>query len=320
MLTARNLTVTLNRKPAPIKLLEDLSFTLQPGEIVGLAGESGSGKSLLALALMGLLPEGASATGEILLDAQNLTTLNDRAYSRLRGKSIAMVFQEPMRALNPLQPVNAQIAEAIRQHGRLTNREALNRAGALLDQVGLPANQVPRRARPHQLSGGQLQRVMIAVALAGDPAILLADECSTALDPVAQAQILALLASLAKARNMALLIISHDLGLIAQITQRLMVLYAGRLVESGPSHQLLTAPAHPYTKALLSASLHTAHTPGTRLPTLTALPPDLRQPYAGCRFAPQCPRALPVCPETFPATRTLPHGRSVACHAPLEAA
>lgn len=305
-------------------VLDGVSFTLAAGETLAVVGESGCGKSMLALALMGLLPPGATASGAVRLDGADLLTLPEPALCALRGRRLAMVFQEPMTALNPVRPIGWQIAEGMRLHLRLGRAEAAARTRRLLDRVGLPPARVSPDAYPHTLSGGQRQRVLIAMALACDPALLIADEFSTALDMTTQARILELLGELAAERRMALLLITHDLGLAAQAAARVLVLYAGRVVESGATRPVFQAAAHPYTRGLLAATLHgRAVPPGQPLPTIPGQVPGPFDRPPGCAFAPRCARAQADCRLTVPVSVPLgtpgAGAAEVACLHPLEA-
>ena len=319
LLRLEALGVTLRGR---VPLLAGVSLELARGETVGLVGESGSGKSITALAIMGLLPEGVRAHGRLLFDGADLLAMNDAQLCRLRGRRIGMVFQEPMTALNPVRSIGHQIAEGLRLHLRLSRGEAEARTRRLLDRVGLPPARVSPDAYPHQLSGGQRQRVVIAMALACEPDLLIADEPTTALDVTIQAQILELLGGLVAERGMALLLITHDLGIVAQHAARVLVMYAGRVVEAGPADAVFAAMAHPYTKALFLASPAAAprRLPGEKRPRLAAIPgvvpaADARPP--GCAFAPRCPRATPDCTAQPPALRPLRPRHDVACLHPL---
>lgn len=298
-------------------LLDGVGFSLEAGETLGVVGESGCGKSLLALALMGLLPTSLTASGSVRLDGADLLGLAERDMCRVRGARIAMVFQEPRLALNPVQAIGRQVAEGMRLHLGLGRAAADARARTLLDRVGLAA--VSADAYPHMLSGGQLQRVMIAVALACDPAVLIADEFSTALDMTTQAQIVALLAEVAHATHMALMLITHDLGLVSHVADRTMVLYAGRVAEIGPTRTVFAARLHPYTQGLFAATLHgTRAAPGQMLPTIPGQVPNPFARPAGCAFAPRCGRVRADCEAAPPALEGDLH--RVACLHPLPVA
>ncbi|WP_424185791.1 ABC transporter ATP-binding protein [Actinokineospora sp. G85] len=250
LLAVRDLTVSIGGTA----LVDGVSFTLDPGERLGLIGESGSGKSLTALAVLGLLPAGATVTGSITLDGQELVGLGDRRLSALRGRELAMVFQEPRTALDPLMRVGRQVAEPLHRHGLLSRRAARARAVDLLADVGLPDPAHTARAYPHQLSGGQLQRVGIAAALACEPALLLADEPTTALDVTVQAEILALLDRLVDERGSALVFITHDMAVLARVARRVLVLGKGAVLEEGDLDSVLRSPGHEYTRTLLAAA------------------------------------------------------------------
>jgi peptide/nickel transport system ATP-binding protein len=293
-------------------LLDGVGFQLDAGETLGVVGESGCGKSVLALALIGLLPPALRASGSVRLGGVELLGLAEREMCRVRGARIGMVFQEPRLALNPVQPIGRQVAEGMRLHLRIGRAVSDARARALLDRVGLPAARVSGDAYPHMLSGGQLQRAMIAVALACEPALLIADEFSTALDMSTQAQIVALLAELSHEARMALMLITHDLGLVSQAADRMMVLYAGRVAEAGPTGAVFAARRHPYTQGLFAATLHgTRTTPGQALPTIPGQVPDPFARPPGCAFAPRCGRVRADCEAAPPALAGSVH--RVAC-------
>ncbi len=301
----------------PLELVHDVSFTIGPGERVGLIGESGSGKSLTALSLMGLLPDGVTATGTARLHHHDLVGVPERRVAPLRGKDVSMVFQEPMTALNPVMRVGAQVAEVMTLHGT-PRAAARSRALELIERVRLPEPRRIARAYPHQLSGGQRQRIMLAIALANEPDLLICDEPTTALDVTVQKQMLDLIVELAPA----LLFITHDLAVVASVCERVLVMYGGRVVESGPMREVFTRPAHRYTEGLLAASRLTPR--GTRLPTIRGTVPPAGEFPAGCVFRTRCPHASPAC-ETEPAltTRPGPEGgvpHQHACVHPVEAA
>lgn len=317
LLEVRDLQLSLPSARGPVQALRGLSFTLAAGQTLGLIGESGCGKSLTALALMGLLPEGAQVQGSIHFDGQELTTLDDPALCRLRGRRIAMVFQEPMTALNPLHTIARQISEPLRLHLGLSVAAARAQALRLLDRVQLPNAAQRLDAYPHQLSGGQRQRVVIAIALACGPALLVADEPTTALDATLQREVLQLIAQLVQEDGMALLLISHDLGLMAENVQRIGVMYAGRFVEQGTTAQVLAQPAHPYTRGLLAARPRLGHGRSSgrvqTLPTIPGRVPALAEMPAGCAFAERCTLALEACRADVPADVMLEPGHTAAC-------
>ena len=317
LLEVSNLRVTLNTARGPADALRDVAFTLDRGDTVGLIGESGCGKSITALALMGLLPEGAQVSGSICLDGRELTALDEAGWCDLRGRRIGMVFQEPMTALNPLHPIGRQVAEPLRVHRGLSTAAARAEALRLLDRVQLP--QAARRldAYPHQLSGGQRQRVVIAIALACGPDLLLADEPTTALDVTIQREVLDLIAELVAEDGMALLLISHDLGVMARSVQRMLVMYGGTVVEDGPTADVFARLAHPYTRALFAARPRLGLARGTRLATIPGRVPELADLPAGCAFADRCVHVVDACRAALPAPAAVGaahHARCIRAH------
>ena len=307
LLQVQNLRVTLNTPRGPVPALRGLDFSLARGGTLGLIGESGCGKSLTALALMGLLPEGAQVSGSVRLDGQELLGMDEDAWCSWRGNRLAMVFQEPMTALNPLHTIGAQIAEPLRLHRGLSATAARAQALRLMERVQLP--QAARRldAYPHQLSGGQRQRVVIAIALACGPQLLIADEPTTALDVTIQREVLDLIGQLVAEDGMALLLISHDLGVMARSVRELMVMYGGLVVEQGSTASVFQRLAHPYTRGLFAArprlglrARHAGRAPaagrqGLRLPTIPGRVPELADLPAGCPFAERCTLVVPAC-------------------------
>jgi oligopeptide/dipeptide ABC transporter ATP-binding protein len=319
-LDVRKLTVELPMQTGWVRPVNEISFALGEGETLGIVGESGSGKTMLSLALMGLEPPGARRNGEAWLHERdsaadfrgiNLLTASPNEMRGLRGREMAMIFQEPMTALNPVMCVGAQIEEAIRVHENGANQNEIHRrAMQALARAALPEPELRARQYPHQLSGGLRQRVMIAMALAPGPGILIADEPSTALDVTVQKQILELLAKLRKELQLSLLFITHDLGVVAQVADRIIVMYAGRIVEDGPTAEVLRRPRHPYTEGLLRAAPRLEPgklipIPGT-VPALNALPP-------GCAFAPRCPYHVVECDAALPELRPARENHSARC-------
>jgi oligopeptide/dipeptide ABC transporter ATP-binding protein len=283
------------------------------GEVLGLVGESGSGKSMTGYSLMGLIdPPGKIVAGSIVLDGIEQRTLNAEQQRRMRGNRIAMIFQEPMTSLNPVFSIGDQIASAVRAHGGGGRRAAWERTEAMLDLVQIPSPRQRARDYPHQLSGGLRQRAMIAMALASGPALLIADEPTTALDVTIQAQILDLLRRLQAERGMAVLLITHDLGVVAEICHRVAVIYGGRIVELASVRSLFARPIHPYTRGLLQCLPHPSRF-GQTLASIEGVPPDLRQEGAGCRFAPRCAFAIASCRRDEPALEEREPGHFVAC-------
>ncbi|MBK6852173.1 MAG: ABC transporter ATP-binding protein [Burkholderiales bacterium] len=300
LLQVRNLVVHLPTSRGTVQALRGLDFDLARGDTLGLIGESGCGKSLTALALMGLLPTGAAVTGSIRFDGRELVGQSEANWCRLRGDRIAMVFQEPMTALNPLHTIGRQIAEPLRLHRGLSATAARAEALRLLERVQLPQARQRLDAYAHQLSGGQRQRVVIAVALACGPDLLVADEPTTALDVTIQREVLALIRELVAESHMALLFISHDLGVVAQTVRRLMVMYAGSVVESGDTQGVFARLAHPYTRALFAARPRLGLPRGSRLATIPGLVPELADLPTGCAFAERCGHVRDACRSTWP--------------------
>ncbi|MFI5662298.1 ABC transporter ATP-binding protein [Streptomyces sp. NPDC051684] len=316
VLTVRGLDVT-TRDGGP--LVQDVDFTIRAGERVGLIGESGSGKSLTSLSLMGLLPEGLRAQGSVRLAGvgHDLVGADEARMSRVRGKDIAMVFQEPMTALNPTMRIGRQIAEVLLVHRTRTDRASAHTAAVeLLDQVGLPEPAAAARAYPHQFSGGQRQRVVLAIALANDPALLVCDEPTTALDVTVQARVLDLIVRGVEDRGSALLFITHDLAVVATACERVMVMYGGRIVESGPVRQVFTRPRHRYTQALIGASDLTAVDERGRLATIGGSVPPAGAFPEGCVFRNRCAKATDLC-ATRPAWTETGPDSGYACFHPV---
>ena len=303
-----------------VRVVDEVSLTLYPGRITCVVGESGSGKSVTAMALMRLLTPGQYAirADRLRFEGQDIAALDERGMARLRGNRMAMVFQEPMTSLNPVFTVGDQVGEALRVHRGLSAAQARARALEVLRQVQIPAPEKRLDAYPHQLSGGMRQRVMIAMALASEPALLIADEPTTALDVTIQAQILALLAELREQHGTGILFITHNLGVVAEIADEVAVMYAGRIVERAPAATLFADAQHPYTLALLAAMPALTGTTDRLEPIPGRMPAPGEMPH-GCRFAPRCPFAAPQCAET-PPLRELEPRHHVACwRAPVEA-
>ena len=315
-LEIQNLTVSFSTPRGKLTAVNGISFHLNPGETLALVGESGCGKTVSALSILRLLPEPPAeiSSGKILFDGQDLLSLNAKALQDLRGRSISMIFQDPMTSLNPVLTVGEQIAETLLRHTTMNRREALQKSADLLSRVELPSPKEKLQYYPHQLSGGMRQRVMIAMALACSPRVLIADEPTTALDVLIQAQILELLRSLKKETS--ILIITHDLGVVAEIAQRVLVMYAGEIVESGPAKALLKSPFHPYTKGLIASipKLGTKKRPGARLEEIPGNVPSLDQRPSGCPFHPRCSWAMEICKTQNPQLRMIEAQRQVSCH------
>jgi peptide/nickel transport system ATP-binding protein len=313
LIEVANLGIQLNTSRGAAQAVHKVSFSQRRGETLGLVGESGCGKSLTALALMGLLPDSAVVSGSIRLDGLELVGLAEADYRSLRGNRISMIFQEPMTALNPMHSVGRQVAEPLRRHKNLSAAEARKEAIALLDRVGLPDAARRIDAYPHQFSGGQRQRITIAMALACQPDVLIADEPTTALDVTIQGQILDLIADLVAERGMALILISHDLGVIAENVQRVMVMYGGTVVESGPAADVFARMGHPYTQGLFRARPRLGARKGTRLKTIAGTVPELADLPAGCAFADRCAIVEDRCRAALPPAVEVGKGHFVRC-------
>ncbi len=294
ILRVRDLRTTFRTGAGIVGAVDGVSFDVPPGEIFGLVGESGCGKSATCRSIIRLLPEHAQARGEVMLGGRNLLTLDPDGMREVRGRDVAMVFQDPMSALNPVLTVGEQVEEAVRAHGGMSRRAARARALELFRLVGIPSPEQRLREYPHQFSGGMRQRVVIAIALAGEPKILLADEPTTALDVTIQDQILRLIVRLQQELGMSVVLVSHDLGVIAQVCQRVAVMYAGRIVEEGPVEATLRRPRHPYTMGLI-ASLPGAGSHHRYLQPIPGAPPSLLDPPSGCRFRTRCAYATERC-------------------------
>tara|TARA_R110002049_G_scaffold44333_6_gene130189 strand:- start:47645 stop:48619 length:975 start_codon:yes stop_codon:yes gene_type:complete len=299
--------------------LRDAILVIRRGDRLGVVGESGSGKTLLALCLMGMAPDSAHLTGKLRIDGQDMSNAREAEWQALRARRVAMIFQEPMAALNPLRRVGDTVIEPMMLHDGLSRKQALNKALSLFDEVGIPDPAARLRQFPHELSGGQRQRVLIALALACDPALLIADEPTTALDANVALRITDLLVRLAQERDMALVFISHDLAAVSRATRDIVVMYGGDMVEHGPTDQVLSAPLHPYTQGLLGARpdptvlARDAAGKRRRLPTIPGSVPPLDQLPKGCRFAGRCPVELPRCAAEKPEMCETDQHRRAAC-------
>lgn len=299
LLNVENLSVTLATSSGSAQAVRNLSFNLDVGEIMGIAGESGSGKTMTALGLMRLLPHKGFATGSILFDGKNLLAESNKAYRDIRGNQISMIFQDPMTSLHPMIKIETQLTEHIRHHKKISQEAAHIRALDLLNTVKIPDPASALEAMPKQFSGGMRQRIAIAIALACDPKLLIADEPTTALDVTVQAGILRLLNQLRREKNLAVMVITHDLGVLSSITDRIMIMYAGSEVESGLTSDILKNPRHPYTKGLISA-LPTSDLSGKTLKTIEGMPPELGKIPSGCAFHPRCSYSLDSCALEIP--------------------
>ncbi len=319
LLSIRGLRTTFQTPAGLLPAVDGIDLDVFRGETLGVVGESGCGKSVTALSILRLLPEPPARVeaGEVLFEGRDLLQIPLRDLRKIRGNRIAMIFQEPMTSLNPVFTIGNQIEEVLRAHTDLARRTRRERVIELLDLVGIPSPEQRLRDYPHQLSGGMRQRVMIAMALACDPALLIADEPTTALDVTIQAQILELLDSLKERLQMAVLLITHDLGVVAETAQRVAVLYAGRVVETGPVEALLRTPRHPYTRGLLLAMPAAGAERRSALHVIPGVVPDLVDRPTGCHVRDRCDRAQGICEREDPRLERIGGDRAVACHNPV---
>lgn len=318
LLEVSDLRVEFNSRQGHVKAVRGLSYSLEEGQAMALVGESGSGKSVSALALLNLLPRKTSkiTAGSIKFRGQELVGLSEKEMRKLRGGSIAMIFQDPLTSLNPVLTISQQIVEQLEEHGKAKGKQARQRAIELLDLVGIPAPDQRVEQYPHQLSGGMRQRAMIAMALSCEPALLLADEPTTALDVTIQAQILELLAKLQKELKMSLVLITHDVGVVAGFTEKLTVMYAGSAVEQGFTAEVLAAPSHPYTVGLLRSIPRLDRPREGALMPIPGMPPDMTKVSAGCPFQPRCESATEKCSSNIPQLTQVMTNREAACFFP----
>jgi peptide/nickel transport system ATP-binding protein len=318
LLSVRDLRVTFTRQgEKPFKAVDGVTFDVRPGQTVGLVGESGCGKSVTSLAIMGLLPKrGNHVEGEATFEGTNLLALDEKAMRERRGRDIAMIFQDPLSSLNPVVPVGLQVTEVLERHRGMSRKAAQPVARDLLKRVGIPDPDRRLKDYPHQMSGGMRQRALIAMALACAPRLLIADEPTTALDVTIQAQILALLKELVQETNTALVMITHDLGVVAGLCDEVNVLYAGRIVERGERHELFADPRHPYTNGLLGSIPRLDAPRGEPLTPIPGSVADNLPWDHACAFAPRCPNALEVCVQTTPELEET-HRRALRCHNPV---
>ena len=315
LLSVQDLAVGFETDDGLVRAVDRISFEVTPGRTLGIVGESGCGKSVTALSLMRLLPQpmGRVLEGRIVFQGRDLLALPLEQMHAVRGAQIGMVFQEPMSALNPVMPIGKQLSEVLLLHGKTTKADALKRSVDILAKVGIPSPEVRIGEYPHQLSGGMRQRVVIAMALACRPALLIADEPTTALDVTIQAQILTLIQDLQKEMGMAVILITHDLGVIAETCDDVIVMYAGRVAEQGAVADIFEHPTHPYTRGLLASIPRLTGRRKTRLNTIEGLVPGLRDMPAGCRFVNRCPHAQPRCSEAVPPLESVGPGHDVSC-------
>lgn len=310
LLTVRDLTISFRAKKHPLQVVTDLNFSIDRSEVFGLVGESGCGKSLTALSIMGILPQNAFSEGEISYNGRNLLKLDNESMRRLRGKELSMIFQEPMTSLNPVLTIGYQISEMLTTHEGLSTKKAMERATELLRDVRIPSPEIRVKEYPHQMSGGMRQRVMIAMAIACKPYLLIADEPTTALDVTIQAQILELLMDLKREKNMSILLITHDIAVIAENADRAAVMYAGRIMEASRISIILSNPKHPYTIGLLESLPKTKGIPLKPIPGSVPRPDRLP---SGCKFSDRCVYKISGCLKEEPVLREISPGHFSRC-------
>ncbi|MFD9796455.1 ABC transporter ATP-binding protein [Streptomyces sp. NPDC059070] len=315
LLEVRDLQVEFKTRDGVARAVNGVTYSVAAGETLAVLGESGSGKSVTAQAIMGILdvPPGRIAGGEILFQGKDLLKLKEDERRKVRGSGMAMIFQDALSSLNPVLSVGAQLGEMFTVHRGMSRADAKAKAVELMDRVRIPAAKERVGQYPHQFSGGMRQRIMIAMAMALEPALIIADEPTTALDVTVQAQVMDLLAELQREMNMGLILITHDLGVVADVADRIAVMYAGRIVEEAPVHEIYKAPAHPYTKGLLE-SIPRLDQKGQELYAIKGLPPNLMHIPSGCAFHPRCPMARDVCRTDVPPLAVVAEGRRSACH------
>ena len=315
LLEVKDLATHFFTQDGVVKAVDGISYTLAEGEVLGVVGESGCGKSVHALSIMRLVanPPGRIVAGEILFEGENLLNMDDSEMRHIRGNRIAMVFQEPMTSLNPVLTIGRQLTETLELHQKMARREARTRAAELLQTVGIPDSESRLSDYPHQFSGGMRQRVMIAMALSCNPRLIIADEPTTALDVTIQAQILELMRDLAEEFGTAMVIITHNLGVVARYAHRVVVMYAGKIVETGTAHDIYRNPRHPYTIALLNSVPRLDATERVRLDAIEGLPPDLVDLPQGCSFAPRCKYAYERCTQETPVLVETDTNHTSAC-------
>jgi len=315
LLQIDELTTEFDTDEGVVRAVDGVGFSVEPGETLGIVGESGCGKSVTALSIMRLLPQpvGRIVGGRVQFRGEDLASVPLSRMEAIRGNDIGMVFQEPMTALNPVHTIGRQLTEGLVLHRRLEPREATREAVDILARVGIPAPDIRMGEYPHQLSGGMRQRVVIAIALACRPALLIADEPTTALDVTIQAQILELIRELQTEMGMSVILITHDMGVIAQTCDRVVVMYAGKVAEKAGVYNLFDRPAHPYTRGLLASIPRLDTVPKSRLAVIEGMVPGLRDLAPGCRFANRCPHAVATCSEAVPALETVHDDHAVSC-------
>jgi oligopeptide transport system ATP-binding protein len=321
LLSVSGLETSFLVKAGEVKAVRGVSFDVRRGEILGIVGESGSGKSVTSFSILRVLPENASLAGSVMFNQQDLTRLSERELRRIRGSKISMIFQDPMTSLSPLMTIGRQIEEAMLEHDHALSRgEAQKRALELLRRVHIPEAQARYKAYPHELSGGMRQRVMIAMAISCNPELLIADEPTTALDVTIQDQILMLLTEMRDAMNLSVMFITHDLGVVAKLCDRVLVMYGGLILEEGAVDELFYSPAHPYTLGLLASVPRSDQKKDEKLHPISGSPPDMLAPPSGCPFYPRCEWARQVCVAQRPLYTTLSDSHRSACHLLAKAA
>ncbi len=318
LLEVKDIVVDFATRAGVARVLDHVSLKIEAGQTLGVVGESGCGKSMTALSIMGLVPNppGEVTSGSIILEGENLIEADESRMRKIRGKEISMIFQEPMTSLNPVFTVGEQIAESLRLHEGMTSHEAWGKSVEMIRSVGIPEPEVRAKNYPHQLSGGMRQRIMIAMALACGPRLLIADEPTTALDVTVQAQIFDLLKDLQKKNNTSIILITHDMGVISQMSDYVAVMYAGRIIETGTTEEILTSPRHPYTKGLIACVPHLEENPSDERLPLMEIPgvvPPLTKLGKGCAFAPRCSQKIPECENTKPKMITCGSTQNAAC-------
>ena len=315
LLEVNKLVTEFDTDEGVVRALDEVSFSIEPGETLGIVGESGCGKSVTALSIMRLLPQpmGRIVAGEVLFSGQDLVHLPIAEMGAIRGNHIGMVFQEPMTALNPVHRIGRQLTEGLMLHKALDPRQATREAVGILDRVGIPSPDIRMGEYPHQLSGGMRQRVVIAIALACRPALLIADEPTTALDVTIQAQILELIKELQAEMGMSVILITHDLGVIAETCDKVVVMYAGKVAERGDVYDIFDRPAHPYTQGLLASIPRLETLPKSQLPVIEGMVPGLHDLPEGCRFANRCTHATSACTQTVPTVQAVSDKHAVSC-------
>ncbi|MFS0863348.1 ABC transporter ATP-binding protein [Fredinandcohnia sp. 179-A 10B2 NHS] len=310
-----DLHVTFNTNAGKVKAVRGISFSVEKGEAVAIVGESGCGKSVTAKSIMRLLPSPQAniEKGSILLNGVDVVAKSEREMQKIRGNEVGMIFQDPMTSLNPTAKIGIQIAEGIMRHNKVSKKNAIEKAIKMLELVGIPQPDKRINQYPHEFSGGMRQRVMIAIALACQPKLLIADEPTTALDVTIQAQILQLMKELQEKTNTSIILITHDLGVVAEMCSKVVVMYAGEIVESGSVEEIFSNPTHPYTKGLLKSVPRLDMAKHEKLSTITGTPPDLLEPPKGCSFFPRCEKAMKICKEHRPGSESVGNTQYSSC-------